>query len=95
VVRISLGNESEPFVVGDSALKNAVRDLPKLKGVSLEWTNVTDEGLDFLMDLPNLKMVLLERCKVTREGVKAFKRSRPEVIVLYYDLSTPIKDADN
>jgi hypothetical protein len=56
--------------------------LPKLEELSLSSTSVGDAGLTALAGCPTLRLLRLSRTEVTGAGVAAFRKARPEVLLI-------------
>jgi Leucine-rich repeat (LRR) protein len=54
-----------------------LRNLPRLKELSLDDSAVTDRGLAVLAGLPALESLRVARTKITPDGVAAFLASPP------------------
>ncbi|MDA0833611.1 MAG: hypothetical protein O2955_05830 [Planctomycetota bacterium] len=72
---------------GDAQLiqiKENLRQLPKLRTLHLEHTQITDAGIEQLTDL-TLAQVTLYGTKVTAKGVERFRKKMPDCKVAWSD----------
>jgi hypothetical protein len=72
VVVLELGNKD----VTDATL-DALRQMPKLRELTLNDSSITDAGLSVLAELKELKSLRMARTQVTREGIEKFLANPP------------------
>jgi hypothetical protein len=53
------------------------------RGPDLDYTNITDAGLEHLSELGQLQKLELNRVKVNAEGVNRLRRARPDLQMEY------------
>ena len=68
-----------PAAKGTDELAEHLVDQVQLGYVTLNDSDLTDNGLAHLQRLPSLKKFDIQRTKVTRKAVEAFHAARPEV----------------
>ncbi len=68
--------------VTDQCMKVLAKNARKLWRVSLQFTPITDVGIDALKELPSLREILIVRTRVTPQGVARFKAALPNCHVV-------------